>query len=202
MDKFKDETGNKYGKLIVVKRSTNNSKCEARWVCNCSCGKSSIVSGCKLRSGATKSCGCNRGNKNKIVDKKTYRSWANMKYRCYRKKNKDYKHYGARGIKVCKRWLNSFDSFCEDMGKIKPTMTLDRIDNNGDYSPENCRWATMKEQNNNRRYNYSIEFKGKKRNAAQIARMIGMNPGVLQLRLYRGWSIERAINQPVITNDK
>ena len=125
-----------------------------------------------------------------------------MKTRCYNKNNKDYKYYGDRGITVCDRWIASFKDFLEDMGNRPDGMTLDRIDNNSNYELSNCRWATRNEQNNNRRYNYSIEFRGKKRNAAQIARMIGMTPGALQGRLYSGWSVERAINQPVIANNR
>ena len=132
----------------------------------------------------------------------SYSSWSNMKTRCYNKNNKDYKYYGDRGITVCDRWIASFKDFLEDMGNRPDGMTLDRIDNNSNYELSNCRWATRNEQNNNRRYNYSIEFRGKKRNAAQIARMIGMTPGALQGRLYSGWSVERAINQPVIANNR
>ena len=127
---------------------------------------------------------------------KTYSSWVSMKSRCCNPNNTDWHHYGGRGVKVCERWLNSFEAFLEDMGETLKGMSIDRIDNDGDYSPENCRWATLAEQCNNRRTNHIIEANGKAQNIAQWAKELGVCSSALSGRLNRGWSAEDAVNTP------
>ena len=120
-----------------------------------------------------------------------------MKARCYNKNHSAYSRYGGRGIKVCDRWLNSLENFVKDMGIRPDGMTLDRIDNDGDYTPDNCKWSTKHEHVVNRRTNRKITYKGRTDYIAQFAIDYGINLNTLHDRLRRGWSIDDAIERPV-----
>ncbi len=123
-----------------------------------------------------------------------YKTWARMLGRCRNKKDHSYGRYGKRGIRVCKRW-DDFEKFAEDMGNKPYRMTLERKNNNGRYSPKNCKWATTLEQNQNRRTTFSISFKGKRQSIAAWARIIGVTPMGLKWRLDNGWSKQRALTE-------
>ena len=126
-----------------------------------------------------------------------YKAWQGMKCRCLNQKNKNYNDYGGRGIGVCNEWQNSYDQFVADMGrKPTPKHSLERRDNSGNYEPSNCRWATVKEQANNRRSNKIIEFEGRTMNMKQWAEEVGLPYGTLKCRLGSGWTVQRALTTP------
>jgi len=187
----------RFGKLTVLDLPLKLVKYQGWFYwCECDCGKRKQIYGSRLISGRTKSCGCGKWRTHGMSKTYLYRRWMNMRGRCQDPEHHQYKNYGARGIRVCKRW-EDFAKFFQDMGH-PPTLkhTLDRKNNDGPYSPSNCRWATEKEQKNNTRRSRYSTFNGLTLTTSQWADRIGVPRKFLNLRLFKGWSIERAITEP------
>lgn len=208
----KDLTGERFGKLIVIRfegyKVFNDGHKRSKWFCKCDCGKEITVMGGALTSGNTKSCGCSRhifdNTKKKshgMRNSRLYRVWINMRVRCNNPKCKRYPNYGGRGIKVCEEWDKNSMAFIDWALKngYNENLTIDRIDVDGDYEPNNCRWIDMQEQQNNRTNNRVIEFNGEKHTVKQWSRITGIHNDTLLYRLKRGWSIERTLTEPVHT---
>jgi hypothetical protein len=203
-----DLIGRRFGRLMVQEFVGKDKHKQPTWRCICDCGATTEVSSSNLKGGRTQSCGCYNkevaslrstthgqtkgGNKSK-----TYKTWADIKSRCYDVNHPRYEDYGGRGIKVYLPW-HKFENFYKDVGDIPEGMTFDRIDNDGNYEPGNWRFATYIEQNNNRRDNVWKEYKGERKTIAQWSRDLGINQQTLRNRLgYLEWSIERAFTTPV-----
>lgn len=196
MSKLMDITGETYGRLTVISRAANSKRGLTRWVCSCGCGNKTTVNGGDLKLGKTKSCGCLNKDLNKthgMTGTHIYFVWRSMRNRCNSKSNPYYSCYGGRGIKVCERW-NSLENFIADMGEPEKGMTLDRIDNNGDYKPSNCRWATQAQQNRNYRRNINISFNGKTQCLTDWANEIGISAPALKYRL-NNWPLQEALTK-------
>lgn len=157
--KLVDLTGQRFGRLVVIRRMPSVNK-RTKWLCVCDCGNEIIAESYNLKTGHTTSCGCFQreataeANQTHGMRKtRLYRIWVCMKNRCYAKSYHAFKHYGGRGIKVCAEWRNSFETFRDWAlsNGYADNLTIDRVDTNGDYCPANCRWATMAEQNQNKR---------------------------------------------------
>lgn len=203
-NKNEEFIGRKFGRLTVLAQAGTTKDHRQKWLCECECGKIKAIIGKDLKSGHTRSCGClaletfkTKATTHGMTKTKEYRAWCLMKNRCYQKKNNRYQYYGGKGIKVCDRWLNCFEKFYNDMGKCPDGYSIDRIDPNKDYSPENCRWADTYTQANNKTNCTFIEYNGEKKTITQWARAIGMNSEVLRRRIKQyHWSIEKAITTP------
>jgi hypothetical protein len=196
-----DETGNRYGQLTVLERSENSGTGEAQWICACDCGTTSRVRGYNLRQGRTNSCGCLKltcCRTHGCYTLPEYTAWRHMRLRCNELDHPQYPDYGGRGITVCDRWQSDLTVFLEDMGpRPGPEYSLDRIDNNGSYSPENCRWALPKEQARNTRVNHLLTFHGETHCLSAWAEKTGLKRTTIRARLQRGWSTARALTQPI-----
>lgn len=210
MGAFIDLTGNKYGRLTVKKYIGHKNK-NSLWLCKCDCGNESVVLSGNLTRNNTKSCGClfnEMFEMHGMKNTRLYRIWANIKARCYYEKSIDYKDYGFRGIKMCDEWKNSFLAFYKwahengyDENASKWQCTIDRIDVNGNYEPSNCKWATIKEQANNKTNNVYVTYKGVTKTLAIWAEELDLPYKTLYARICtRHWSVEEAFERPIGNN--
>jgi len=197
-----DLTGKKFGRLTVLKKCDNKQgfkNTSARWVCMCECGSKRIVYSQSLRGGATRSCGCldlEIKTKHGMYGTPTYRSWRSMTDRCANPNTPNYYLYGGRGILVCAEW-KSFESFLRDMGERPKGTSLDRIDSDGPYTSENCRWATANQQQRNKRNNHLLTVDGETRCIAEWAEIKGIQKVTIKARIRSGWSHREAVLTPV-----
>ena len=204
MSKLIDLTGNRYNNLVVLEKS-RSEKGVVIWKCICDCGNITYVRGQNLKSGAVKSCGCLRKNakptlRHNMSNSRLYRVWASMKNRCYTPSHHSYNNYGGRGINVCDEWKNSSDAFIEwalDNG-YSDDMTIERIDVNNDYCPENCTWIPANKQQRNRRFCQYYTYNSKTMNLMDWCTELGLPYKLVHNRIHKmGWSFERAITEPV-----
>lgn len=196
-----DLTGQIFGRLTVIRPEGLTSRNAQIWLTRCSCGNDVSVVSRALRSGNTQSCGClhreragNASRTHGLSRTAEHKVWLGMKKRCFNPQSKAFPNYGARGITICERWL-TFENFLADMGK-RPSVahSIERVDNEGNYEPANCRWATAREQCNNQRGNRRLTLHGKTATLAEWARDLGIHPDVLNSRLNKyGWTVEAAL---------
>lgn len=188
-----DLTGQTFGRLTVLGYTGHR-----QWRCVCVCGKERVAFGHYLRRGVSTSCGCgNRYRSHGMRKSPEWKIWSGMRQRCLNRNHTFFNRYGGRGISICDRW-SSFENFYADMGpRPSPEHQIDRIDNDGNYEPCNCRWVNKKEQSGNRSISRRFVINGESRSLASLAQERGMLPGTLHDRLSYGWSIERALSTPV-----
>lgn len=199
--------GKKYGRWTVIGETNHPRKVH----CRCECGKEADVWKPNLTSGKSLSCGCltreittKRNTKHNGANTRLYSVWSNMRRRCYDSRNSRYHRYGGRGIKICSEWREDFDSFRQwmlsqgyDETASYGQQTLDRIDNDGDYSPDNCRLATIKEQCENRCNRHVLEYNGVSMSVTEWNEKMGYPDKLIEGRIRRGWPVEKAITTPV-----
>lgn len=200
---FIDITNETYNDLLVLGYGGKKYSVSA-WYCKCNCGNVVLAISSHLKRGLTKSCGClalkirtKHGHQIGGKQSRTYNTWRKMIDRCTNKNHKAYHHYGGRGIKIHEEWF-TFLNFLNDMGERPINKTLDRIDNNGNYEPSNCRWATKKQQSRNTRTVKKLLFNNIERPLTEWAEIVGINASTINSRLLQyNWSINKALTTPV-----
>lgn len=214
--------GGTYGRLKVFKFAGRNKHGNLTYDCACTCGTKKVVTGSNILGGTFPSCGCFKrdqiikrnkeelpslGNtaalKHGLHGTVEYSTWLGILARCYRKSNRLYPSYGGRGITVCNRWRHSVENFVADMGeRPEGRFSIERIDNSKGYSPANCKWATCKEQNRNRRNVRKYEYQGERRTLPDLAEQHKLAIGTIEARLRRGWGLEKALTSRLKYNAK
>ena len=200
-------TGIRFGRYVVI-GNPNKIKNQYYWECICDCGTIKNVRGGHLKSGKIVSCGCHKnegvGNRSRthgLSKTRIYRIYKHMLDRCYSSTCQDFSEYGGRGIKICDKWLKSFVNFYEwsILHGYSPILSIDRIDVNGNYSPENCRWATNIQQANNKRNNHYIEFDGKTMTISQWSKATGISQDAIERRINKyHWNFSDALTRPTV----
>ena len=181
--------GDRFGRLLVLEPRQAGCINKRKWLCKCDCGSIKVIRERMMKRGQVRSCGCLRKEMMTVHGKSRttlYRRWQSMLDRCNNKACKLYHRYGGRGITVCERWKSNFDNFLADMGAPSPGMELDRINNDGNYEPNNCRWATKKENNRNKEYHRYVETPSGRMTAAEAAERFGLTAVTMAARSIRG----------------
>lgn len=206
LSKCIDLTGQIFGRLTVIKRAQDkvdaSGKKRCMWLCQCECGNQVVVLGEAMKRGACRSCGCYRHDALHEIQSthgetntRLYGIWLSMRNRCNLSTSDAYADYGGRGIRVCDEWNSSFESFRDwslENG-YREDLTIDRIQNCGNYEPGNCRWVDRVAQANNRRSNRLLSLRGETHNVTEWAKILGKNPKTIFSRIYAGWSPEKAL---------
>ena len=200
-----DLTGQRFGRWVVLKKAPPRpQKGGSYWVCQGDCGTVSEVYGKSLRKGSSSSCGCWRKEWASATNAihgmcktRLYRTWSHMMDRCYRPRTRNYQRYGGRNISVCDEW-HSFLGFAEWAlnNGYSDNLTIDRVDNNGNYCPQNCRWVDYTTQANNRSNNHLVSISGETKTIAEWSRIYGIDYSLIRQRMYLGWDEEKAITTP------
>lgn len=200
--------GQRFGRLIVVDRAENDRHNKAMWLCRCDCGKDAVILGSSLNRGKTRSCGClqkesasiqaKRNETHGMTGTRLYNIWLNMNARCFNKNHISYAYYGGRGIEVCDTWKDDAVAFRDwaIANGYRDDLTIDRIDANGPYSPENCRWISQKEQANNRRNNRIVSYGGESHTISEWSSITGIRKDTLRHRIDAGWSPDLLFTSP------
>lgn len=209
MGTFRDLSGQQFGRWTAIAESTRDRAGNVMWRCKCECGVVRDVSSNSLRNGKSKSCGCWNSEKARarlttLVTKHgltlhpLYTVWNDMKARCFNRKDRSYPRYGGRGITVCNEWRNEFQTFYNwaTVNGYARGLQIDRIDNEGNYEPCNCRWATRSENGRNKRNNRIIEFNGKAVCLSEWGEMTGLTAETIHKRIKRGWPLDRVLRLP------
>ncbi len=196
--------GRRFGRLLAISRAESDKNGNSKWLCRCDCGAEKLVMSQSLRSGKTVSCGCfnreinvARCTTHGAASTTYYKAWHAMHERCRTPTHHKWHRYGARGIRVCDRW-SSFETFRADMGPRPAGLSLDRINNDGNYEPGNCRWSTPLEQASNRANNVRVEVRGRSFTASQASRLLGDNRSTVSRRIRSGWNPLSAATTPML----
>jgi hypothetical protein len=202
MSKSIDLIGQSFTKLLVIEKLHNFNTRKYRWLCQCTCGQTTIVDTYYLLNGRTKNCGGKRKNMKKhgMTNTKVHHTWRHMLARCSNPKHKHYHRYGGRGIEVCVEWKD-FNQFYADMGDQPLGLTLDRINNDGHYSKSNCRWATQIEQQRNRSDNVNITFQNQTLCISAWAEVTGISKQAIRLRNKKGWSLNKIFKEYLASSE-
>lgn len=198
--KNKDIIGQVFGKLTVIKRNEKVKSTHVVYECVCECGETTNVRRQSLLNGSTRSCSCisreaasERLRKHGLSKTPEYVAWVDMIQRCTNPNKKSYVSYGARGIKICDRWQRSFENFYDDMGPRPQGMSIDRINNDGNYEPKNCRWTTLREQYRNQRKTRFFSYKGESKTISEWSKIFNITRHTLRMRLKNGWGVEKSL---------
>jgi len=195
----KDLTGMTFGSWTVIGFSRFTSYYAGLWSCVCKCGRRKEVHGQNLTNGKSTQCKACKARKHGGYGSREYNTWESMKQRCFNSNSDSFKGYGGRGIRVCSRWME-FANFFEDMGPRPKGREIDRIDNDGNYEPGNCRWATKRQQNRNKRPCHYIAIEGVTRCVTEWAEIVGIHRSTIFNRLSHGWDPEKAVLLPTLSS--